>query len=83
MVDIVDEKTPTEKLGNGGLEKKPETPADVHRGDVQTILASSGGMGLFPQPTNDSLDPLNWSSIQKHSVLAIIMFKFVLERTTE
>ena len=31
------------------------------------------GMRLHPQPTNDTLDPLNWSKTKKHSILAIVM----------
>lgn len=31
------------------------------------------GFRLHPQPTSDPLDPLNWSSFRKHSILAIVM----------
>ncbi len=33
------------------------------------------GIRLHPQPTADPLDPLNWSSLQKHSILVIVMIK--------
>ncbi|KAI9730351.1 MAG: hypothetical protein M1834_005861 [Cirrosporium novae-zelandiae] len=36
------------------------------------------GMHLHPQPTSDPLDPLNWTSIRKHSVLGIVMLKYFL-----
>ncbi|KAK2762556.1 hypothetical protein FQN53_007446 [Emmonsiellopsis sp. PD_33] len=36
------------------------------------------GIRLHPQPTSDPLDPLNWSSLQKHSILAIVMIKYFL-----
>lgn len=78
MVGVVDEKSShvPEKIDAVLIpEKKPETRSDFQDGDDQTILASIGGMGKFPQPTTDVLDPLNWSTIQKHSILAIIMFK--------
>ncbi|KAL1863423.1 hypothetical protein Plec18167_000517 [Paecilomyces lecythidis] len=35
------------------------------------------GFKLHPQPTGDPLDPLNWSSIRKHTILGIVMFKCV------
>ena len=38
------------------------------------IVLSEEGFKLFPQPVlSDSLDPLNWSFVQKHIILAIIM----------
>jgi len=40
-------------------------------------LVMRDGVRLHPQPTSDPLDPLNWSSFQKHSILAIIMLKSV------
>ena len=63
MADNVDEKI---------SEKKPDPSSDFQNGE---FIASSDGMGKFPQPTTDPLDPLNWSSIRKHSILAIAMFK--------
>lgn len=33
------------------------------------------GIRLHPQPTFDPLDPLNWSSLQKHGILSIVMLK--------
>ena len=36
---------------------------------------TKNGMRLHPQPTADSLDPLNWSSFKKHLILAIVMWK--------
>lgn len=32
---------------------------------------------LHPQPTGDTLDPLNWSTTTKHIILGIVMFKYV------
>ncbi|KAJ5782439.1 hypothetical protein N7457_004213 [Penicillium paradoxum] len=36
------------------------------------------GIRLHPQPTSDTLDPLNWSGVQKHTILSIVMFKYFL-----
>ncbi|RDW63117.1 putative MFS transporter [Aspergillus mulundensis] len=33
---------------------------------------------IHPQPTSDPLDPLNWSRLQKHTILGIVMFKYFL-----
>ena len=30
---------------------------------------------IHPQPTSDALDPLNWSRLQKNSILGIVMLK--------
>lgn len=38
------------------------------------IVLSKEGFKLFPQPVlGDNLDPLNWSFVQKHTILAIVM----------
>ncbi|KAL4887310.1 major facilitator superfamily domain-containing protein [Aspergillus karnatakaensis] len=34
------------------------------------------GIRVHPQPTADPLDPLNWSRLQKHTILGIVMFKY-------
>ena len=39
--------------------------------DVPTL--TKDGMRLHPQPTSDPLDPLNWTTGKKHSILAIVM----------
>ena len=41
-------------------------------------IVTKDGMRLHPQPTSDPLDPLNWTFMQKHSVLAIIMFFYFM-----
>lgn len=38
-------------------------------------VVTRDGFRLHPQPTSDGLDPLNWSFFQKHTILAIVMFK--------
>ncbi len=32
------------------------------------------GVKLHPQPTADPLDPLNWSSFRKNTILATVMY---------
>jgi len=50
---------------NGGQEKPVKATDDA--GVVHN------GMRVHPQPTSDPLDPLNWSSIRKHSILGIVL----------
>lgn len=62
-------------------ESGDQTPVNVGHGaqiaiDVPAI--NKEGTKLHPQPTSDALDPLNWSNFQKHVILAIVMFKYVL-----
>jgi hypothetical protein len=40
----------------------------------EDIGVARDGMKLHPQPTADPLDPLNWSSAKKHTILAIVMY---------
>lgn len=43
-------------------------------GQTNEIFLSEDGFKLFPQPVSgDTLDPLSWSFIQKHAILAAIM----------
>lgn len=32
---------------------------------------------IFPKTTADPLDPLNWSGFRKHTILGIVMLKYV------
>lgn len=41
---------------------------------IEHHLVSKDGVVLHPQPTADALDPLNWSTCKKHSILAIVMY---------
>ena len=39
-------------------------------------VVTRDGFRLHPQPTSDPLDPLNWSSFQKHTILGIVMYLY-------
>ena len=39
-------------------------------------VVTRDGFRLHPQPTSDPLDPLNWTSFQKHTILAIVMYLY-------
>lgn len=56
-----------------GIQEKPLQ--DSEAGESYDLSVSKDGVKLHPQPTSDPLDPLNWSSFKKHTILAIVMFK--------
>ena len=37
-------------------------------------IVTKNGIRLFPQPTNDPLDPLNWSRWRKFLILGMVMW---------
>ena len=51
------------------------TPVDQGTQVLYNAAVNINGIRLHPQPTADSLDPLNWSRLQKHVILSIVMFK--------
>ena len=71
MADL-NEKT-TENVDSAGTKEKIErsaiSPPPVGFGTIVT----RDGVRVHPQPTIDPLDPLNWSSVRKNSILAITM----------
>jgi hypothetical protein len=54
------------------LEQSTPAPPPV---GVDNIVTRDG-FRVHPQPTTDPLDPLNWSSFQKHTILAVVMFLY-------
>ena len=81
LAGITEEKVPSydardEKDSKG----QDDGPFDVahEKGIVnQDHNISKDGVRLHPQPTADPLDPLNWSSFRKHTILAIVMYLYV------
>ncbi|CZR57085.1 uncharacterized protein PAC_06974 [Phialocephala subalpina] len=45
----------------------------IHRARVDEF-----GKLLVPTPTADPIDPLNWSSVQKHTIVAIVCFSYFM-----
>ncbi|KAJ6164966.1 hypothetical protein N7470_003638 [Penicillium chermesinum] len=68
--DSKDDGTPSQNM----------TSTPVEQGVQFQLNAAydSSGRKLFPPPTSDPLDPLNWSSIRKHVILGIVMLKYFL-----
>ncbi|KAJ5496292.1 Major facilitator superfamily domain general substrate transporter [Penicillium fimorum] len=54
------------------------TPVDQGTQVLYSAAVNKNGIRLHPQPTADSLDPVNWSRFQKHVILSIVMFKYFL-----
>ena len=83
MADEYDEKiaTSSDNKTNGvlGLSDKVHVQdekaiVDQSHGDAYDVAISKGGLKSHPQPTADPLDPLNWTSWRKHTILAIVMY---------
>ncbi|KAL8984741.1 MAG: hypothetical protein Q9177_004618 [Variospora cf. flavescens] len=45
---------------------------------TEEICVSKDGMRVHPQPTADPMDPLNWSSLKKHTILGIVMYMYFM-----
>ncbi|KAL4920520.1 major facilitator superfamily domain-containing protein [Aspergillus aurantiobrunneus] len=54
------------------------TVQEKHPKAIAAIEVEHNGIRVHPQPTADPLDPLNWSRLQKHTILGIVMFKYFL-----
>lgn len=63
-------KQDVESMGQSN-EKNSHCPVDQL---TDELVLGEDGFKLFPQPVpSDELDPLNWSTTQKHTILAIVM----------
>lgn len=72
----MDEKTSdlTQAMAPEPAEKPHFTdPGSGDAVDATIPALSKDGIKLHPQPTSDPLDPLNWSGVRKHGILAIVM----------
>lgn len=47
---------------------------EVRAGYVQEFAPAGEGVELYPRPTDDVLDPLNWPRAQKWTSLGIVMW---------
>lgn len=47
------------------------------------ISLGQDGDPVHPRPTLDTLDPLNWSRLQKGTILGIVMLKYVCPPAAE
>lgn len=54
-------------------EKKVLVGDVATNGELHLPMVLKNGIRLHPQPTSDPLDPLNWTSFRKHTILAVVM----------
>jgi len=47
-------------------------------GAAEDAIVVHNGMRVHPQPTSDPLDPLNWSTVRKHSILTVVCLLYFL-----
>lgn len=65
-------------LNNGLAPSSEPMQVSIEKGDTHLVCHTGGPADrtkVHPQPTTDTLDPLNWSTLQKHVILAIVMLK--------
>lgn len=80
MQDQQEKQIPSKGQQNNGHD--PENIA-VQTDSAELVQVTENGLKLFPQPVaGDALDPLNWSSAQKHIILAIVMALYVRSSPT-
>lgn len=60
------------------MDEKQPVPTEL--GVMGDTTLEQNGIKIHPQPTSDPLDPLNWSRLEKHTILGIVMFKSVLAK---
>ncbi|KAL4947604.1 major facilitator superfamily domain-containing protein [Aspergillus filifer] len=51
-------------------------------GTGTSAVIEQNGIAVHPQPTADPLDPLNWSKLQKHTILGIVIYFLFTYLTT-
>jgi hypothetical protein len=51
---------------------------DKETGIIQHIRTDGFGKLLVPTPTNCKLDPLNWSKLQRYTIISIVCFSYFI-----
>lgn len=68
----------SEKEGGKTLETSVRHDAEKHAFGIDAgssgVVVVKDNAILHPQPTADPCDPLKWSWLKKHSILAIVMY---------
>ncbi|EAU33955.1 conserved hypothetical protein [Aspergillus terreus NIH2624] len=73
---VLSMKDEAESTKNTAMKAQMDATDIVDREKAHT--AEQNGLKIHPQPTSDPLDPLNWSRLQKHTILGIVMLKYFL-----
>lgn len=53
-------------------------PKYEEEGNIQNVRLDPSGLPLEPPPTRDALDPLNWSSITKATIIFIVVYFYFM-----
>jgi len=59
--------------------KEKEESIQRDMSETSSQISGSTVVQQLPQTTQNPLDPLNWTKWNKHRILGIVMFKYVLE----
>ncbi|KAJ5366841.1 hypothetical protein N7541_000782 [Penicillium brevicompactum] len=51
---------------------------DVEHGEVDNVIRDPYGRPLFPEPTTDKLDPLNWPTWRKHVIIFMVCYGYFM-----
>lgn len=73
---VADSETPPMNEKVEPQDDKVVSDEQLPHGDGEPDITKDG-LKVHPQPTGDPLDPLNWSRVRKHTILSIVMFKYV------
>ncbi|KAI4180247.1 MAG: hypothetical protein L6R41_007355 [Letrouitia leprolyta] len=76
MATIQGDKQHDPKIDPDYLDEKKHIDSEV--GQFQEVGVVKDGLKVYPQPTADPLDPLNWSFLKKHGILAIVMYLYFM-----
>lgn len=66
--------TETKMLGKARERVSLPSSIDTRVGYMREFAPDAEGMEVHPWPTDDILDPLNWSKAQKWTSLGIVMW---------
>ena len=55
-----------------------DSTLDAETGKTNSARLDEFGKLLVPTPTSDPLDPLNWTNVQKYTIMSIVCFSYFL-----
>lgn len=73
MTQIVPEKEGEKTPGAVARNDAEKHPFGIDAGSAGVFVVKDNAI-LHPQPTADPCDPLKWSRLKKHTILAIVMY---------
>ena len=55
-----------------------DSSLEADAGNLQSVRLDEFGKLLVPTPTSDPLDPLNWTNVQKYTIMSIVCFSYFM-----